>query len=525
LALIMPVLRHPSDLSGDSTGPARTTAVCVVGSGPAGALVAVELAEAGIDVIVLEAGSKDPDHRLEAMLDRVEVSGSIDLRFGFSRQLGGATNLWSGRVCPFEKIDFERRHWIRGSGWPITGQELEAYYARTGEILGIPGHSHFDWRRGGEEGFLSSDQIEVKTFQWAGKPFHAGDYLKTAAERLDNLRVVLNAPVTRLVEGEDPGSVEHGEIAIPGGGTRRVRARCFVIAAGGIDTPRLLLNSNSVHPAGMGNDHDVVGRYLSTHPKANMASLLLNRPVSTRNPLFTDRAVDGGLLRYGIGLSESTQREHGLLNHYVQLLPFLEYQANNLFERIKGSSLLDSPLIDRTPLVRGIVPGIGLIAFEAMGRLGRFQRRARKFILRAFLDQYPNAENRVRLSENRDDLGARRADVRWTWTEKDRESVIAFFRLVAGDLASRHVGRVDFSRLERTEDWPLVGLHSHFMGTTRMGDDPRSSVTTKDCRVHGVRNVYVAGPSLFPVYGYANPVYTIGALSLRLADHLKEKLK
>jgi choline dehydrogenase-like flavoprotein len=303
-----------------------------------------------------------------------------------------------------------------------------------------------------------------------------------------------------------------------------VRARYFVIAAGGIEAPRLLLNSNSVRAAGIGNDYDTVGRFLSTHPKANMASLILNKRVSTLSPLFSDKSLNGGLIRYGVGVSESAQREHRLLNHYVQLLPFLEYQANNLFERIKGASPLDSPLIDRTPLIRGIVPGIGLIAFEAIGRLGRFQRRARKFILRGFLDQYPNAENRVRLSGNKDVYGAHKADIKWTWTEKDRQSVIDYFLLMAKDLAARKLGRVDFSGLEKADEWPLVGLHSHFMGTTRMGDDPRTSVTTKDCRVHGSRNLYVSGPSLFPVYGYANPVYTIGALALRLTDHLKEKL-
>jgi choline dehydrogenase-like flavoprotein len=518
----MPIYNHPSELPESSGDEAHTAAVCVIGSGPAGAIVAVELANAGVDVIVLESGSKDPDHRIDTVLDEVEVSGSVDLRFGLSRQLGGATNLWSGRVAPFQRIDFERRDWVPDSGWPITDGDLEPYYRRVGEILNIPGHSYFT---ASNQSFLTSKQIEIKSFQWASQPFNAGDYLKSAAAGRDTLRLVLNAPVIRLSENRDAGSVDDCETGVHNGETTHVCARHFVIAAGGIETPRLLLNSNSVRAAGIGNDHDTVGRYLSTHPKANLASLILNRRVSTLDPLFTDKSLVGGLIRYGIGVSEPAQRERRLLNHYVQLLPFLEYQANNLFERIKGSSALESPLIDRTPLIRGIVPGIGLIAFEAIGRLGRFQRRARKFILRGFLDQYPNADNRVRLSEDKDDYGAHKANIKWTWTEKDRQSVIDFFELMAKDLAARKLGRLDFSGLEKKADeWPLVGLHSHFMGTTRMGDDPRTSVTTKDCRVHGSRNLYVSGPSLFPVYGYANPVYTIGALALRLADHLKEKL-
>jgi choline dehydrogenase-like flavoprotein len=521
----MPITEHPSSLSDASGGIWRPADVCVVGSGPAGAIVAVELAGLGVDVVLLESGSSDPDHDLERTLDKVDVSGGADLRFGFSRQLGGATNLWSGRLAPFEPIDFARRDWVPQSGWPINRDDLAPYYTRVGHLLGIPGHDRFGERPSPHIDLLSSEQIEIKTFQWAGRPFNSGHYVSSAARQRDNLHLVLNAHVTRLNENRDANRVETAEVALRDGRTAQCRARFFVLAAGGIETPRILLNSDSVRPAGIGNDRDVAGRFLSTHPKANVASLILKKAVSTRHPLFTDRSVDGGLMRYGLGLTGATQQRYALLNHYVQLLPFLEYQANELFEKIKGSSALDSPLIDRTPLIRGIVPGIGLIAFEAMGRLGKFQRRARKFILRAFLDQYPSCNNRVTLSEMRDQHGARKADVRWTWSSDDRESVIRFFDVMDSDVHSRGMGHIEYGKLKSTEDWPLIGIHSHFMGTTRMGTDPGSSVTTADCRVHGSENLFLAGPSLFPVYGYANPVYTIGALSLRLADHLKEKLR
>ncbi len=113
--------------------------VCVIGSGFCGAIIAVELATAGIDVLLLEAGSEAPDHRLDAMLDRVEVSGGTELHFGFARQLGGASNLWAGRLAALDPIDFEQRAWVPHSGWPLSRAELEPYYARAGDILGDPG--------------------------------------------------------------------------------------------------------------------------------------------------------------------------------------------------------------------------------------------------------------------------------------------------------------------------------------------------------------------------------------------------
>lgn len=515
----MPILESPMEL-----GDGRGATVCIVGSGPAGAIVAVGLARAGIDVVLLEAGSAQPDHRPFSTLDRVDVYGNADLRFAFTRQLGGATNLWSGRLAPMEPVDFEPRAWVPGSGWPVGAAVLAPYYARAAEVLGLPAGTQDSENRDEPPSALASSTLDVKTFQWAATPFNARDYLGTAAAKIDRLRVVLNAPVVRLDEDENARTVREAVVALPDGRDARVRARYFVVAVGGIETPRLLLNSTAVRPAGVGNDRDTVGRYLSTHPKANAASLILRQRVSTRHPLFCDWPRAGGVVRYGLGLDARVQEEHRLLNHYVQLLPLFEHKANLLFEKVKGSRSVQSPLVDRAPLIRGVLPGLGLLAFDAMGRLGGVQRRAAKFVLRAFLDQYPNPDHRVALSHATDGSGMRKANITWRFTDDDRKSVLDFFAIMDRDIRARGLGRVDYAKLAATTPWPLIGLHSHFMGTTRMGDDRATSVTDPDCRVHGSDNLFVAGPSLFPTYGYANPVYTIAALSLRLADHLKEKL-
>ena len=494
--------------------------VCVIGSGFAGAIVAVELARAGIDVLVLEAGSADPDHRLEGMLDRVDAPGRSELRFGFSRQLGGASNLWAGRLATLEPIDLEARDWVPYSGWPLSWDDLAPYFARAAEILGVP-TAHDDVAL---PEFLAGPRLDLKFFQWASSPFHAGRHLTHAALGSHHLRVVTNAPVVELLEREDARSVEAALVARPGGGRLRVGAEVFVIAAGGIQTPRLLLSSTSVRAHGIGNDHGVVGRFLSTHPKANMATVVTTRPVGTRHPLFTDHATGDGILRCGVGFSHDAQRAFRLLNHYVQVLPFWEHRANRLFEAVRGSRAFNSPLIDRSPLISGFLPGAGKIAFEMMGRLGGVQRRARGFVLRAFLDQYPNPENRVTLSEKKDEDGMPLANLAWHFSPDDRASVLAFFATLSDELKARGLARLDYRRLRDTEDWPLIGIHSHYMGTTRMGEDAGTSVTNGDCRVHGSENVFVAGPSLFPSYGHANPVHTVAALALRLADHARRKL-
>ncbi len=498
--------------------------VCIVGSGPAGVILAVDLANAGVDVILLESGDGDPDHRIDHMIDSVEVCGEMDLRFGLSRQLGGATNLWSGRAAPFEAIDFEKRDWVPHSGWPLSLNDLKPYYEKAGEILNIPGYSSFAEYRNASSLFGDSDLINIKYFQWAPEPFKAGQYVKKTVRTKDNLRVLLNAPVAHLCESKDDLCIKTAVVIAPDGRSINISARYFVLATGGIETPRILLNSRSVRPDGIGNDNDVVGRYFSTHPKANMAALILDRSISTTNALFTDNQLGDGYLRFGVGFSSKAQKKFNLLNHYVQLSPLLEYQASSLFDIIKGSNALNSPLIERSKLVRGILPGLGLFIFELIGRFGGFQRKARKFILRGFLDQYPNSNNRITLSSQRDKRGMRKANICWKFSEQDRASVVAFFACLDEYVRGQGIGRVEYQKIMKMEEWPLVGIHSHFMGTTRMGDDPKYSVTSKDCQVHGSPNLFVAGPSLFPTYSYANPVYTIAALSLRLAQHLKSEL-
>lgn len=506
------------DLAGDGFSGRLAAKVCVVGSGPAGAIAACALAARGVDVILLEAGGRDAVPGTGDAVGRVRTDAATDLRFGGATGLGGASTLWAGRAAPMEAIDFAWRDWM-GAAWPFGAETLEPFYRRAAALLGLPGHDYFEDRAAGP---LVAPGLTQPMFQWSGSPFRADTYVEGHAKRHPNLRVVLNARVARLDEAAD-GKIARAIVAGPAGEVP-VEAEIFVLAAGGLDTPRILLNSRDRQPQGIGNAHDMVGRYFSTHPKADAAILTLRRAVSTADPLFGDLTLGQGRARRGIGLSADLQALLAIPNHYVQLSPVLEYQANRLFERIKGSAVLTGDLLNRQAVMRNAVTGLGLMAFEAVGRVARLQRRAKVFALRAFLDQYPDPAHRLTLSTERDAQGVPKIDIDWSFTAQDRQSLLAFFGRLDETLRAAGTGSVDYSVLQNAAAWPLIGIHSHFMGTTRMGDDPARSVADADARVHGVPNLYIAGPSLFPTYGYANPVYTIAALSLRLADHLATRL-
>ena len=454
------------------------------------------------------------------------VGGETDLRFGFVRQVGGSSNLWAGRTAPLEPIDFEARDWVPESGWPLAREALDDYYETVARLLNLPvpladvggGLAALSPR-------LHDEPLETKVFAWSTPPFQVGALVEEAlAAYPDRLTLVMNAAVRALSETQDGRAVRFAEIVAPSGEVVRVEAKVFVLAAGGLETPRILLDSVAVHPAGIGNQHDVVGRYFSTHPKADIAALVLEKRVPVGVPLLSDSMVQNGRLRYGIGLSAAAQCQHRCLNHYVQLSPLLEYRATRLFEKLKRDEALMPKLIDRSAFVCGVLPGVGLLAFEAISRVAGLQRRAKVFVLRGFLDQYPNRNNRVELCSERDASGRRKIAIHWRYDERDRASVLAFLELLDGELRRLGTGRVEYRPLQETTDWPLVGVHSHFMGTTRMGVNPRTSVVDVDGKVHGLENLFISGPSTFPTYGYANPFLTIAALALRLADHLDQRM-
>lgn len=498
--------------------------ICVIGSGPAGGLLAVELARLGHDVLVLEAGTEAPSDPAASGLARVDVTGVADLQYSRAQQVGGSSNLWAGRVAPMEPVDFASRPWIDEAGWPIAHADLAPHYARAYRLIAHDAEIErveAPTTLPALGAALDAGDLEIKTFAWSRPPFRVADHLARAAVTANPPRVLANAPVRELFPSPDGSSILSAAVARPSGGDLTVRARVFVLAAGGVETPRLLLASRSVRPAGIGNEHDMVGRYFSTHPKADMAALVLDRPVPVGQPLFMDRkASTGVVLRGGLGFSAEAQARLGLLNHYVQLAPGLEQQASKAFALLKRRAPLNTPLIQTSSFARGLVAGAGLMAFEAIGRVAGLQSRARVFTLRGFLDQRPHPDNRLTLSQTLDHAGAPKIDLHWRFRDQDRVDTLAFFRALDQEVRRHGLGRVEYSGLEAAGDWPITGLHSHFLGATRMGDDPRSSVVDGDGRVHGCSNLYVCGPSVFPTYGWANPFLTIAALSLRMADGL-----
>jgi len=533
--------------------------LCIVGTGPAGATLASELVESGLRVCVLESGRRVPSARGDA-LRAVESEGIHVKDWSRERVLGGASTTWAGLSSPLDPIDLEPRPWIGSAGWPIARAELMELYEEASRRYRFPSPAAF-----GPEGFAKLRprgelqptwrRLEEKVFLACSEPQDFGREC-AAAWNAPSIDLLLDATLVRLEPGGDPATeaprVGSGVVRTSRG-ELRVRARGFVLATGGIENARLLLLSRGPTLAGLGNEHGQVGLGFMNHPKNYFGTVRLLRPVSEL-PYFFGSLHKGFAGYAGLRLVEPVQRELGLLDSYARFEPLFPWsddegveslvtlvkRSRSLFSRWKkahedevvelrdwSETGDDSERQNRRrgafsalPLAVNVALHAPSVAQYSWFRLGRRKPKVRLVRLRNFVEMEATNANRVTLSDARDLHGQLLARVRHQCTELDRCSMVELHRALREELAANGIGELE-GDLDRAEPWPIDQDASHHMGATRMGLDPRTSVVDPQLRLHGAANVWIAGSSVFPTSGCANPTYTIVALSIRLARHLR----
>jgi choline dehydrogenase-like flavoprotein len=527
--------------------------LCVVGAGPAGISLVREMLGTGIEVVLLESGGYAFDADIQLLSDGEQDSshhadGAV--RGGRLRQFGGTANLWvyrtipdngrrQARSVPPEPIDFEARFGAPATGWPIGFEEMQPYYERAQAI----------WNRG---------PFDYRVARWTGgaAPIagHGGRLATGISQHgpndvftlryrddllaADNVRVMVGCTALRLASGPSGDRVEAVEVAGPSGEVFAVRAKSFVLAAGGIENAQILLLSAPGVPGAAGNRHDTVGRFLTDHPEFRMGTITPSDPaVVDTLGLYDLRWVDDIMVSGFLTLSEEIKRDEGLLNLSAALVLHMAGFGTDA-HRALGSlaptrRMHPSDLVRIARSVLGAPVDAARAAIEQRRRpyeewSGGWSRPAidrRRFPvieLHAAPEQVASRDNRVTLSDRRDRLGRQRPRVAWSWDRGDRQNATRSVELLAAALRDAGVGQLEPWGSLLGRDAPRFGGFHHPMGTTRMHPDPTAGVVDLECRVHGLENVYVAGSSVFPTgHGYANPTLTIIALAVRLGDHLK----
>ena len=313
----------------------------------------------------------------------------------------------------------------------------------------------------------------------------------------------------------------------------KVNAKVFVVAAGGIENARLLLVSGQKDGQGLGYGRDLIGRFFMTHIEYSGGLLAVADPPTD---LYFDPGGEIAIYRGGgmprefvscVGLSEETMQQRHLPNiklRWTYEIPTARGGLNAAVRILTLSEGADEVLADLHSILHDIEGRPEYVHTKVFLREGV---PVKVLLLRFTLEPVPNPDSRIRLSRERDAIGMRKVAVDWNVTAEDKRNGAAILRLLGAEVARTGFGRLR-SFLEDGDDakWPadMWGDHHH-MGTTRMHRDPSLGAVNEDCRVHGVANLYVAGSSVFPTAGAANPTLTITALALRLADHLKEELR
>jgi choline dehydrogenase-like flavoprotein len=540
------------DAQGLSAQTVIETDICIIGAGPAGITLAREFKNQQVRVCLLESGPPTRNRSIQK-LNNGEIVGDpyANPRHTRRRQFGGTANRWciqmnattiGVRHAVLDKIDFEARDWVPGSGWPFDKAYLTRYYERGHTALKL---GPFDYQPGQWEDEnhrplpLPEETVATTMFQFAPASVFTSDY-DDVTQRAENITAIFNATVLEI-ETDDSGTAATGvRVTSPASNEFRVRAKEIIVAGGGIENARLLLLSNTVHKNGLGNQHDLVGRYFMDHAQSVLGVLIpRDRTVFDKMNLYDLRPMGHYSVMAKLQLNQELMRREKLLGISFILYPRRREhmtQAYQEFKTVVESIQNYHPPSQPVKRLLKMLPGTkdllsagwwwatrrGYYTDLSAGGWSRVPDKARHFSLIEVIsqiEQSPDPDNRVTLGDGLDMFGQRQARIHWRLNELDNDSVRRSREILQAALRSAGIGELQIP----AETYNVSSSHHH-IGTTRMHDDARHGVVDRDCKVHGLANVFVAGSSVFPTGGYANPTLTIVALAIRLADHLKQRL-
>jgi len=515
------------------------TDICIIGAGAAGISLALEFIDSRFDICILESGGLEYDDDTQALFDGKNTGFPYyDLEKLRLRYFGGTTNHWAGACRPLDVIDFEKRDWIPDSGWPITRAQLDPYYKKAHAVceLGPYNYDPAVWE-GIENPRLpfKGDRIYTAMFQ-ASPPTRFGAVYRDSLEAARNISTYLYANAVNMETSEQGDNIRSiGVTTLDKSVDFTVRATQVVLATGAIENARILLACNRQNPAGLGNRNDLVGRYFMEHLSLPGATYL---PSSEDIPmgLYKKQVNNGTPAKGYLSISPNTQRADKLLNMRAFILETTEIDA--MHASIDGLHALDdireimnngSRDDDLAPHVSRAMTDFDDILVYSYRKLFRRPGRRTPYYLYYHVEQAPNPDSRVGLSDETDALGMPKVELSWKFTGLEKHTIDRATQIIAEELGYSGLGHVKKVVHDPDTGWPssFRGLRGawHQMGTTRMHDSPANGVVDADCRVHGINNLYIAGSSVFPTSGYTNPTLTIVALAIRLGDHLEWKLE
>jgi hypothetical protein len=460
--------------------------VAIYGAGPAGITLALALAKNGIKVGLFEAGGDSPPEYSEDHPYKGENKGRpYNLYNTRLRYLGGTSNHWGGWCRPLDNYDFEERNFVPVSGWPISRKDLLPSYASALDVCEIPsaglGLDAFDHDFGyGGFTHTRNDNLTIKNFLFS-PPTRFGSRYKGDLDKNESIHCILDASLSKLIESQ--GAISQAEIIDKSANQFTVTANLHVMAMGATENARTLLYS------GIANSSDYVGRCFSDHLGKTIGFAAIN----DLDKYFLHEANNESISVFPhLAFKDEIYRDNKLVNFGICILP-----RNPKKE-------LDKEIVNQTSLWNNNSSSHNAVLVR--------------------MENIPNPNSRLTLTNNNDSYGIPRLSLDWQPNPIDFDSIDKLGILLAKELGvtgARY--NSTFENTQRVRN--SFTYQAHHLGTTRMSKDPKDGVVNADLQSHDIDNLYIAGSSVFPTFGFANPTLTIVALSLRLAGHIKSRME
>lgn len=545
-------LSDNSSLQGDIT---------IVGAGPAGIVLAMELEKAGLNIILVESGRLESSSEIQNLgqASSFDPKTHAPMNECTRRQIGGTSTIWGGRCVPPDPIDFDFRPYITDAHWPVTYQEITKYFDQACR-LSFCGKNIFDIHN--ISGVTQKSIIpglpdeEVKTScleRWT-LPTNFGKEYIHVLENSKNIKLIFGLTCTEINENINDKRINEIHAKTLQGKNIQLKSELYVLACGGLETTRLLMASNKKSPTGIGDHSGLLGKYYMGHISGRIAKVHFTTPPQQTIHGY-DRDSDGTYIRRRFSFSQRFHNENKLPNivswlvnpdiydpihgngilSFVYLLlisPFFgKYLASDAIRKAatgdnKNRMLMPhfKNIIFNIPQTIKFIISFGYKRFIPHRKIPGFfvYSKSNIYPLHYHAEQIPNINSCVSLSSECDSLGMPKLKINLQYSQEDIDGVIRAHQYWDEYLRRYSCGHLEYITNDLKKSvWDQASDGFHQIGTTRMSKSPADGVVDANCKIHGYKNIFIASSSIFVTSGQANSTFTILAFTLRLAEHIK----